>query len=88
MPLRHDSQVKSVKQSKKRRIRNISQKSETRTAIKRATLALGTDSAVEDVKYAVKKLDKLEAHGILHKNTVARRKSRLIKKYNKSLVAN
>jgi small subunit ribosomal protein S20 len=88
MPLRHESQVKSVRQSKKRRIRNISQKSETRTAVKKAVLALGTDSAEVDVGCAVKKLDKLEAHGILHKNTVARRKSRLIKKYNKSLVAN
>ncbi len=85
MPLRHDAQLKSVRQSKRRRMRNVSQKSETKTALKKALTALGTENAEDSVRYAIKKLDKLEAHGILHKNTVARKKSRLMKRFNNSL---
>lgn len=80
--LRHKSQIKSVRQSARRRVRNISQKSETKTAIKKALASLGTENSEAAVKLAIKKLDKLEAHGILHRNTVARKKSRLMKRFN------
>lgn len=84
MPLRHAAQQKSVRQTERRSRRNISQKSETKTAIKKAILALGSDDASEKVKYAIKKLDKLQSHGVLHRKTVARRKSRLMKHFNTS----
>jgi len=71
-----------VRQTKRRNIRNISQKSEAKTAIKKAILALGTDEAPDKVKYAIKKLDKLQSHGVLHRKTVARKKSRLMKRLN------
>jgi len=65
-------------------VRNISQKSETKTAIKKALASFGTEDSEAAVKLAIKKLDKLEAHGILHRNTVARKKSRLMKRFNSS----
>jgi len=41
--------------------------------------------ATTSVQIAIKSLDKLESHGIMHKNAVARKKSRLMAKLNKSL---
>jgi small subunit ribosomal protein S20 len=38
----------------------------------------------EKVKEAIKLVDKLEAKGIIHKNTAARKKSSLMKKLNAS----
>lgn len=82
--LRHKSAQKSVRQSATRRVRNVSQKSAAKTAIKQAVESFGQTNETDAVKLAIKKLDKLESHGIAHKNTVARRKSRLMKKLNAS----
>lgn len=82
--LRHKSAQKAVRQSATRRTRNVSQKSAAKTAIKKAIESFGTTNEAESLKLAIKKLDKLEAHGISHKNAVARRKSRLMKKLNAS----
>ncbi|NLI39712.1 MAG: 30S ribosomal protein S20 [Caldisericales bacterium] len=83
--LRHKAQQKSVRQSAKRHERNVAQKSTAKTAIKKALASLGTDEAQTNFQMAIKSLDKLESHGILHKNTVARKKSRLMARLNKSL---
>jgi small subunit ribosomal protein S20 len=82
--LRHKSAQKSVRQSATRRARNVSQKSAAKTAIKKAVESFGTATETETLRFAIKKLDKLESHGIVHKNAVARRKSRLMKKLNAS----
>ena len=82
--LRHKSAQKSVRQSATRRERNVSQKSAAKSAIKKAIESFGKPTEASDVKLAIKKLDKLETHGIAHKNTIARRKSRLMKKLNAS----
>ncbi|TLS53736.1 30S ribosomal protein S20 [Paenibacillus antri] len=79
------SAEKRVKQSEKRRIRNASQKSALRTAVKAAEVAT-TQNDVEKAKDALlnatKKLDKAVTKGLLHKNAAARKKSRLAKKVN------
>jgi len=79
------SAEKRVKQSEKRRIRNASQKSALRTAVKAAEVAT-TQNDVEKAKEALlnatKKLDKAVTKGLLHKNAAARKKSRLAKKVN------
>ncbi|HZG84145.1 30S ribosomal protein S20 [Paenibacillus sp.] len=79
------SAEKRVKQSEKRRLRNASQKSALRTAVKTAESAL-TQSDVEKAKEALlnatKKLDKAVTKGLIHKNAAARKKSRLAKKVN------
>ncbi len=82
--LRHKAQQKSVRQSATRRTRNITQKSAQKTAVKKAHAAIGTESENIFVRLAQKAIDKLQAHGIIHKNTAARRKSRLMKKANKA----
>ncbi len=70
---------KAVRKDEKRRKRN---------ELYRASLKKVLDFAKKDnyseekVKEAVKIIDKLESKGILHKNTAARRKSKLMAKLN------
>jgi small subunit ribosomal protein S20 len=57
-------------------------KSELKTRVKTARATLGTEANAEDVRLAVKRIDMAAAKGIIHKNTAARRKSRLMKHVN------
>jgi small subunit ribosomal protein S20 len=80
------SAIKRVKTSEKRRLRNASQKSALRTAVKsfEAAAAGGkVDHAKEALVVASKKLDKAVTKGLIHKNAAARNKSRLAKALNK-----
>jgi small subunit ribosomal protein S20 len=79
------SAIKRTKTNEKRRLRNASQKSALRTAVKQADLAIaGTDvnAARQALIVAQKKLDKAVTKGLIHKNAAARKKSRLAKKLN------
>ena len=79
------SAIKRTKTNEKRRLRNASQKSSLRTAVKQADQAVaGTDvNVAKDAIYtAQKKLDKAVTKGLIHKNAAARKKSRLAKKLN------
>jgi len=71
---------KRVRQSEKRRRQNASQRSMTRTAVKRVIAAIeakDTDAARTAFARAVPVLDSMVAKGMLHKNKAARHKSRL-----------
>ncbi len=73
------SQKKRNLTNAKRAERNKAVKSELKTRVKNAKVSAGTDAVVEDVRLAVKRIDMAAAKGIIHKNTAARRKSRLMK---------
>lgn len=83
------SSLKRLRQIQKRTLRNTSLKSALRTTIKKFEKALTEGRAdVEDkLRVALRALDKAWTKGILHKNAVARKKSRLMKKFNKNLPA-
>jgi small subunit ribosomal protein S20 len=77
--------VANIKSQKKRNLtnakaaeRNKSVRSELKSRVKSA-VAGGDDEAV---RMAVKKLDSAASKGVIHKNTAARRKSRMMKKVN------
>ena len=76
------SQIKRNKQNEQRRVRNKAVRSELKTRTKAATNAAeqGAENADELARLAIKRLDKAAAHGIIHKNQAARRKSRLVKR--------
>lgn len=79
------SAKKRVLTAEKSRISNTAWKSSVKTAIKKAIeLASGDDK--EALNKAVSKVyqlcDKAVGKGILHKNTAARKKSRLAKRLN------
>jgi small subunit ribosomal protein S20 len=78
------SQIKRNRTNEKARLRNKSAKSEIKTRVKTAVAAAasGVDSSAEDLRMAVKRLDKAAARGIIHKNQAANRKSRLVRRIN------
>jgi small subunit ribosomal protein S20 len=82
----HKSAIKRIRTSERRRLRNRLVISSTRTAVKKARVAAapGADlqAAKDSVIDAVRALDKAVSKGIVHKNTAARRKSRLMKRLN------
>ena len=78
--------AKRVKTIATRTLRNKANRSDLRTAIKKAELALVNDSEdkVQVVRLAMKKIDRAVTKGILHKNNAARKKSSLATKLNRT----
>ncbi len=80
------SAEKRERQEAKRRIRNHAAKSKVRTAIKKfdAAVAAGDKAAAATaLAESNKLLDSVAGKGIIHKNTAARKKSRLAHAFNK-----
>lgn len=78
------SAKKRVKVIETKTLQNKSFNSALKTTVKKAGVAVesGADNKTEAVRLAIKKLDQAAAKGILHKNTVARKKSALARKLN------
>ncbi|MEJ5239625.1 MAG: 30S ribosomal protein S20 [Anaerolineales bacterium] len=75
------SQIKRNRQNEKRRLRNRMIRGQARSALKRALEAIESGQVTDEIiRQAVKALDKAAEKGVLHKNNVARRKSRLMKR--------
>ena len=76
------SAIKRNRQNKKRRLRNRIYRGQARTYIRDARSSIEEEN-LEEARAATFKaisaLDKAAAKGVLHKNNVARRKSRLMK---------
>lgn len=83
------SAEKRIRVSERRRQRNRPYRSSARTLVKKAELAIaaGDENAAEAVLTATRTLDRVASKGIIHRNNAARRKSRLMKKFN-ALTAN
>ena len=81
------SAEKRMRQEQKRRAHNRSVKSQVRTSVTKARVAItgpAVDAATAEaaVRAAVSELDKAAKKGVIHKNNAARRKSRLMKQLN------
>jgi len=76
--------IKYIRKSRKNRARNLIIKNNIKKLIKAAQklIALKSKDSSEAVKKAVSAIDKAAENGRLHKNTAARKKSRLMKKLN------
>jgi small subunit ribosomal protein S20 len=72
------SQMKRNRQNEKRRLRNRAVRSELLTREKAAMAAVGTENEAEALRLTIKRIDKAASKGVIHKNTAARRKSRLM----------
>jgi len=84
----------NIKSAKKRVLvaernheKNVAVKSSIKTAVKKVLVALKSDKdkVQELLNHAYKLLDSSVSKGVLHKNTAARKKSRLTKFVNKTL---
>ncbi|WP_436951996.1 30S ribosomal protein S20 [Staphylococcus shinii] len=74
------SAIKRVNTTHTAEARNISQKNEMRTAVKRAHSAIeaGADNKSDLVSFALKKVDKAAQRNLIHTNKAARIKSSLM----------
>ncbi len=80
------SAKKRIKVISKRTLRNKMIKSSTKTAVKKALLAIeagNKEAACEVVKAAISAIDRAYTKGIFHKNAAARKKASIMKLYNK-----
>ncbi len=80
------SAAKRVLVTRKRTLRNARIKSSLRTTIRRFEEALASanvDNAKLALNKALRALDKAVTKGVIHKNTAARKKSRLTKRFNR-----
>ena len=75
------SAIKRIRQNERRRLRNRVARSRVRTALKtaRAAIVENVGTARPSVSDAIRSLDKAVTKGIVHRNTAARKKSRLMK---------
>jgi small subunit ribosomal protein S20 len=76
------SQIKRNRQNEKARARNKAVRSELKTTTKAAVTAIGTDDMDEALVSAIRRIDSAAQKGVIHKNSAARKKSRLMKKAN------
>lgn len=78
--------MKALRQGDKRAQRNKNVKADIKTILKKSRKAIDTKTkdAESLVKDTIKKFDKAAQKGIIKKNTAARKKSRLMKKLNKT----
>ncbi len=76
---------KRIRISEEKRVRNRPYRTAARTSVKKAELAIRAGDQVvaqTAVSDAISMLDRVAGKGIIHKNNAARRKSRLMAKYN------
>ena len=76
---------RTARSSERKRITNRRIRSATRTVVGKAVDALRSgeaEKAEPAVKQAVSSLDRATSKGIMHRNTAARKKSRLMAKLN------
>ena len=84
------SAAKAHRQSLKHRLRNRMVRSATKTIVKNAetVIAAGDPEAARlAVRAALSKLDRAAKKGVVHANAAARRKSRLVLRYNAAVAA-
>ncbi len=85
LAVKKSSAEKRYRQSEERRLRNKAAKSAVRTSVKKfVTLVQSKDSveAENALKEMIKKLDTAAGKGIIKKNAVARKKSRMQRLFN------
>ncbi|MBP8251560.1 MAG: 30S ribosomal protein S20 [Herpetosiphon sp.] len=75
---------KRIRTNERRRVRNLMVRSELKTLVKKSVQATtsSADNSQESLAAALKALDQAAAKGVIHKNQAARRKSRLVRRYN------
>ncbi len=78
------SAKKRVKVNKTKAAANKARKSNLKTILKKADIAVETSAADKEaaIRVAIKRVDQACAKGLMHKNAAARKKSQLAKKLN------
>jgi small subunit ribosomal protein S20 len=80
------SAEKRIRVNERRRLRNQAYRSATRTIVRKAerAIAIGAGETTSTALLrAISQLDKAAGKGIIHRNAAARKKSRLMARFNK-----
>ena len=74
--------IKYIRITKRNRLRRLRYVNKIKDAVKTAKKAIGAkvENAKDLLTFAIKAIDKAVSAGIMHKNTAARKKSRLMRK--------
>lgn len=83
----HKSALKRMRQNDKRRLRNRVHRGAMRTEVKKFRAAIDAgdkDAATTHLASAISQIDTTQSRGVLHRNTAARKISRLQLAYNRA----
>lgn len=89
MPIKHAA-LKQIRKDRKRRLRNQAVQSELKTLTKRVLSLLSArqaDQAKTLMPLLAKQYDHAASKGLIHRNTAARYKSRLMRRLSRTLPA-
>jgi small subunit ribosomal protein S20 len=81
------SAIKRIRSSRRKQEHNRLFRSQARTFVKKARMLIDEgrlDEAEKTVLQATSALDKAAEKGVIHKNNAARRKSRLMRRFNQA----
>ncbi len=84
------SAIKRIRSSERKRMRNKPVRTALKTYVKAAVSRINsqdTEDAAQAVVRAISELDKAASKGIIHRNQAARRKARLMAKFNRLTTA-
>ncbi len=82
------SAQKRIRSNERKRLRNQMYRNRVKTLIKKAEQSVFSGKPSEEaLREACRVLDKAAVKGVIHKNNAARRKSRLVKKYQQAAAA-
>ncbi len=84
------SAIKRIRSSERKRVRNKPVRTALKTYVKTAVTQINsqdTDEAAQAVVRAISELDKAANKGIIHRNQAARRKARLMARFNRMTAA-
>jgi small subunit ribosomal protein S20 len=86
----HKSAIKRARQNEVRRLRNKNYRTRSKNMIKEVRTAIAdnsADQARENLKNSVSVIQKSASKGVIHKNTAARKISRLSRRINQLTVS-
>ena len=85
----HRSAEKAARQSRRGHLRNKAVESAVKSRVRKAEAVIATELGEADapLSQAIRALDRAAKKGVLHPNNAARRKGRLMQKYNAAKAA-
>jgi small subunit ribosomal protein S20 len=79
----HQSAGKRIRQTERKRTRNVTKRTRLKTAIKSVRSAETVEAAQQELGKTISTLDKMAVKGIIHKNKAANLKSKLTRMTNR-----
>jgi len=76
----HKSAEKRVRQSERRRVRNLAKRTRMKTAIKKVFGATEKEAATKELQTTISMLDRMAVKGMIHRNKAANLKSKLTRR--------